>query len=104
MIILNVFLMLGVILFAIGFLYKLGAQKEYLLRLSLLVLGIVTSILLGSKLAGIFSISPLSYVIVEFCRLVLPYSQALVIFILGSKLLKETKLTNRETSQHGVEW
>ena len=92
--ILNVFLMLAVVLFVIGVLHKLGSQKEYLLRASLLLFGVVTCALLGSKIASIFSISPLSKEIVEACRLVLPYSQALVIFVLGAKFLKGIEYTD----------
>ena len=105
--ILNVILMLGVVFFAIGFLHKLGSQKEYLLRLSLMLLGVVTAILLGSKLAGLFHVQPLSREIVEGCKLVLPYTQAFVIFVLGYKLLKDTKFMSchpKPSQQQGVHW
>ena len=101
--ILNIVLMLAVIFFAIGFLHKLGSQKEYLLRISLFLLSVVTAVLLGSKLASMFSVQPLSHEIVESCKLILPYSQSFVIFVLGAKLLKDTKFMScpRNTS-HGV--
>jgi hypothetical protein len=103
MTILNAGLMLSVVLFAIGFLHKLGSQKEYLLRMGLMLLGVVTTILLGSKLAGIFNVQPLSKEIVEGCRLILPYTQAFVIFVLGSKLLNDTKFLSCPVKQHITE-
>ena len=109
--ILNVILMLAVVLFAIGFLHKLGSQKEYLLRFSLMLLGVVMTVLLGSKLAGMFHVEPLSKEIVESCRLILPYSEAFVIFILGAKLLKGAKVmscakgSTKHTHLHnGIHW
>jgi hypothetical protein len=98
--ILNILLMLGLVLFIIGFLHKLGSHKEYLLRASFVLLGLITCVLLGSKLAGIFGVQPLSKEFVESCRALVPYSEAFVIFVLGIKLLKDSKFLQCSSHHH----
>ena len=103
MAILNTALMLALVIFSISFLNKMGSQKEYLLRLGLMIMGVVAATLLGSKLALMFRVEPLSEGIVTVCKTVLPYSQVFVIFVLGTKLFKDTKfLSCRKVNKHGV--
>lgn len=95
--------MLAVILFVIGFLNKLGTQKEYILRGSMLLFAFMACPLLGTKLAVMFSIPPLSEELIRVCKLLFPYSGFLVIFVLGAKVLKGIEYTSHHTKK-GVHW